>query len=88
MSDQQMNLANLAELYRQQRMMEDPRTRAQMIEMARRNQGPPMYFNNPVRQPIVQGGMAMRSLAGLDPTEQQRLEDAFMQFPARDYGRR
>lgn len=65
-----------------------PQLRQRLIESSLNDPEPAGYINNPVRAPMVQGGIALRSLFNMDPTDQQRLEDAFSQFPARQYGRR
>lgn len=62
-------------------MAADPEFKKKLIELALVHQGPPGYINNPIRQPLVEGGIAARGLFGLPPTDQQRLEDAFYQFP-------
>lgn len=92
MSDQSLNLASLFDALRRYEAMRDrnpsdPSFRNWAIEDARNNPPVANYINNPWRSIPVQGGITLRSLMGLDPTDQQRLEDAFASFPARQYGK-
>lgn len=85
-ADARLSLADLVNAYHRAQM-QTPEGKQRLEALARQNRITPGYMNNPLRQPFVQGGIAARSLFGLDPTDHQRLEDAFSQFPAGQYGR-
>lgn len=83
MADASPNIQELIDLL----MQNDPTFKSTMISSAINNPGPAAWMNNPFRRPIVQGGIGMRAMMGEDPTDQQRLEDAFFQYPTRQYGK-
>jgi hypothetical protein len=47
----------------------------------------PRNFQNPFKQAFTEGAMGLRSLGGLPPTEDQRMNDAFYQLREQELNR-